>query len=678
MFRPPKHQFAGGSQPLPRVTPETRRRTRAAVIGVALVALLFFASLGWVDWKVSSLPDPSQAYIPGRAILIYDRSGQVLAEEDPQGQYHVVLKLDEMGRYGPAATLAAEDRDFYKHGPVDPIAVARAFAVDVTTGSTAQGGSTITQQLVKVVLLGSEKTLSRKVEEVALAYQMEHRYSKRQILEMYLNRVYYGHGAYGLGSATKTYFGAKKQASELTPAQSALLAALLQAPTYYDPFLHFDRLRERQVWVLHGMVSTGSLTQAEEQRAEQENVRSELTLDLSYRANKAPHFSQWVVAELERQLGSATVHQGGLAVYTTLDSGLQALAESAVTTGVGELGHTGVNNGDLLAAKPDTGEIRAWVGSADYGNQSIGGAFDVVVSPRQPGSSFKPYVYMSALRDRKITWASCLKDSPQNFGGYTPHDFDGRSLGTISARTAILRSRNIPAVQVASMDGIQNAINLAHAMGIKSDLDPSLPTAIGASDVTLFEHLQGYQTFADQGVRVPLFGVVKVVDRNGSVLVQNKPGGGASQVLNQSEAFLMNDTLKDYPRTWNFPWNRTMAAKTGTTDTGNGQGRDAWIMAYNPDIVAGAWVGQTGPDGKGGTISAYGELVADTVMAHFVNGLPATMRDWYNQRPAGVVSKGGYDYFSGTENTPACPGGEGGPGGEGHGHGNGGEGGGGD
>lgn len=643
------------------------------MIAVAVVALLFFGSLGWLDWKVSSLPDPSHSAIPGRAILIYDRNGQLLAEEDPAGEYHVVLKLDQMGRYGPAATLAAEDRDFYKHGPVDPLAIARAFAVDLTAGSAAEGGSTITQQLVKITLLGSEKTLTRKVEEVALAYQMEHRFSKAQILEMYLNRVYYGHGAYGIGSAAKTYFGAGKNAADLTPAQAALLAALLQAPTYYDPFLHFDRLRDRQLWVLHGMESTGALSAAEAQKAEQENVRSEITLDLSYRANKAPHFAEWIVGELERQLGSATVHQGGLAVYTTLDAGLQALAESAVSSGVKELANTGVNNGDFLAAKPDTGEILAWVGSADYSSQSIGGAFDVVVSPRQPGSSFKPYVYMSALRDHKITWASCLKDSPQNFGGYTPRDFDGRSMGTISARTAILRSRNIPAVQVASMDGIQNAINLAHAMGIGSNLDPSLPTAIGASDVTLFEHVQGYQTFANQGVRVPLMGVSKVVDRNGSVLVQNKPASG-TQVLNPSEAFLMNDTLKDYPKTWNFPWNRTMAAKTGTTDTGNGQGRDAWIMAYNPDIVAGAWVGQTGPDGKGGTISAYGELVADTVMAHFVNGLPRTMSDWYNQRPAGVVQKGGYDYLAGTENSPACPGGQGG-GGEGggnNGHGNGG------
>jgi membrane peptidoglycan carboxypeptidase len=393
------------------------------------------------------------------------------------------------------------------------------------------------------------------------------------------------------------------------------------------------------------MVATGALTPAQEQQAESENVQGRLKLDLSYRTQRAPHFVDWLIGDLEQRLGSATVHQGGLAIYTTIDANLQQLAESAVAGGVGDLAGAGVNNGDLLAANPATGEILAWVGSRDYSDAAIGGAYDVVVSPRQPGSSFKPYVYMSALRDGKITWATCLSDAPRSFGGYTPQDFDGRSLGTISARTAILQSRNIPAVEVAEKDGIDNVIALARRMGIQSKLDASLPTAIGASDVTLFDQVQGYQVLADGGSKVALHGFTRVVDRNGNVVAQagaNKP----EPVLSAADAYVMADVLKDYPRTWGFPWNRELAAKTGTTDNG----RDAWVLAYSPDVVIGAWVGQTGADGKGGVTRAYGESVGKTVMARFVNGLPAGMHGWY-QRPAGVVQKGGYDFIAGTENS---------------------------
>src|SRR5438270_1931711 len=430
---------------------------------------------------MQAMPDPSRTGMLAKSIVVYDRGGGILGERDPEGRYHVVLKLDQMGRWGQAATLAAEDRDFYRHGAVDPAAVARAIVVDVTTGTAAEGGSTITQQLVKIELLGSQKTVSRKVQEVLLASSLEHRYSKSQILELYLNRVYYGHGAYGLGSAAKTYFGSDKNAADLTPAQAAFLAGILQAPAWNDPFTHFERARARQLYVLDGMVATGALTPAQEKQAEAEEIGKELKLDTSYRNSLAPHFVDYVIGSLESQLGSATVHQGGLSVYTTIDPQLQRSAERSVADGVAALASSGVNNGMLLAARPTTGEILAWVGSADFGKAEIGGQYDVITSPRQPGSSFKPYVYEAALMSQKFTVDSTVDDTPQNYGGYTPMDYDNNFLGQMCLKDALDRSRNVPAIEVANKVGMGPIIDLATRMGIRDPLEPTLPTAIGAS-----------------------------------------------------------------------------------------------------------------------------------------------------------------------------------------------------
>jgi membrane peptidoglycan carboxypeptidase len=666
--RPDRHQL-GGSESVP-ATPRPAGRVPRAAIALVVIAALLTAALGWLDSEVQALPDPSVSGVLGKAIVVYDRNGHVLGERDPEGRYHVALKLPEMGRLAPAATLAAEDRDFYRHGAVDPVAIARALAVDVASGSAAEGGSTITQQLVKIELLGSQKTVSRKVQELLLAYTLEHRYSKDQILELYLNRVYYGHGAYGIGSAAQTYFRTGTKASDLTAAQAAFLAGILQAPSGNDPFLHYDRARSRELYVLDGMVATGALTPAEAKKAELEDVSKELHLDLSYRTSLAPHFVDYVIASLESRLGSATVHQGGLSVYTTIDPALQKAAEQSVASGVGKLAGTGVNNGMLLAVKPSTGEILAWVGSADYGNPEIGGQYDVITSPRQPGSSFKPYVYEAALLSRKFTVDSVVHDTPQTFAGYTPMDYDNRYLGQLCLKTALQRSRNIPAVETANKVGIGNVIDLASRMGVRDKLEPSLQTAIGGSSVTMFDHVQGYQVFANNGLKVPLTGVTRVVDHNGNAILGTsaREQAGQTQVLTPAEAYLMTYMLKDYQRVWNFPWNRQMAAKTGTTGSSAQPPTDAWVMAYNPDIVIGSWVGHTGPNGQGGTITTYGEAVGNTLMATFVNGLPSSYGDWY-RAPAGLVAvKGSGDpLLPGTEALPGCTS----SGGEGNGHGNG-------
>jgi membrane peptidoglycan carboxypeptidase len=542
-----------------------------------------------------------------------------------------------MGTYGPKATLAAEDRNFYSHGAIDWSSTLRAAFVDLTSGRVQQGGSTITQQLIKIQLLTPQRSIFRKLQEAILAMGLETRYSKDQILEMYLNRVYYGHNAYGLGAASQTYFS--KDPKDLTPAQAAFLAGIIQAPVAYDPQTHFDLAHQRQVYVLHGMLAIHALSPDEEQKAEAEDVKAELKYNPAARQSKAPHFVDYVIGRLEKDYGSAAVQQGGFSIYTSLDLDLQKLAADSVAQGVQDLSRYDVNNADFLAVKPTTGEVLAWVGSADYYNNQIGGQYDVVLSPRQPGSSFKPYVYEAAFRDRKLTPGGAVDDTPQTFqGNYQPKDFDGRFMGQMTARKALVLSRNVPAVETGVKEGMNNVVDLAHAMGINTKLEPVPNTAIGGSEVTLYDHVQGFATFANQGTKEPLISILRITDSRGNLLSETKPGSqdGKQLVLTPAEAYLITDILKDYQNQWHLGWNRQMASKTGTTGATSNQTRDAWILAYNTNIAAGAWVGNTGANGAGGNINAYGELVGDTIMRYFVNGLPAEYNGFL-KRPDGLV-----------------------------------------
>jgi membrane peptidoglycan carboxypeptidase len=417
------------------------------------------------------------------------------------------------------------------------------------------------------------------------------------------------------------------------------------------------------------MVKTGALTRAEADQAAQEDIKAELKFDQSFRRSQAPHFVNYVIGQLEERFGADLVQHGGFAVYTTLDLDLQNLAARSVSDGVNRLKREGVNNGDLLAAKPDTGEILAWVGSADPYDQSIAGAVDVVQAPRQPGSSFKPYVFEAALKDRRITLATTLHDKPTDFGGgYRPKDFDNAFLGNISARRSLLLSRNVPAVETAQIEGIDNVIRTAHSMGVQSDLKPVLSTAIGGSEVTMLEHLQGYQTLANQGTKVPLMAITKITDAQGNNLLYAQDPGhqdGISRPLTPAEAYLITDTLKDYNQQWGLGWRRQMAGKSGTTGGDVvGVHPDAWMMAYNPDIVVGAWGGNTAPNGGGKPVAAFGTDVGQQVLGEFINGLPDSMRDWYKQ-PDGIVTGGGCTadrpsggreiFLAGTEKGVNCP-----------------------
>lgn len=625
----------------------------ALLVVVSLAGVFGLGAYARVN--LAQLPHPGSAEAFFQGLDIYDRGGQLLAQRTPNGEFHIYMPLAQMGDQARLATLAAEDRDFYRHGSVDASALARAALANVAAGETVQGGSTVSQQLIKIEVVGPQRTYPRKLQEAFLAWAMERRYTKDQILEMYLNRVYYGYGAHGLAAATKTYFGRAKEPKDLTAAQAAFLAGLLQAPSALDPKTNWDAVRARQVHVLRAMheMAPDRMPDEELQKAEQEDVRGQLKFDVSNRETKAPHFVKYVIDRLERDLGAAAVQQGGLKIYTTLDANLQAQAERAVAEGVKELGRYGVNNGDLLAVRPATGEVLAWVGSASFANDQIGGQFDVVRSARQPGSSFKPYVYEAALKDRKITLCTAVNDRPTDFGGYQPVDYDNRYLGTMPVRRALLLSRNVPAVEVAQKEGMERVNGLAHELGIRADLSIDLAGAIGASEVTMFDHVQAYSVFANQGWKVPLMAITRVVDASGATVYLQQPGKqeGQRRVLSPAEAYLITDVLKDYAREWRLPWQVRMAAKSGTSG-GKASGSshpDAWMMAYNPTITVGTWGGNTGPDGKGQQTSAFGVNVGSTIASRFINALPREYQGWYGARPAGLVERNRELFLAGTE-----------------------------
>jgi membrane peptidoglycan carboxypeptidase len=607
-----------------------RRTVLTAVAAVAAIALLLFTAA--FAYAVATLPDPSRLDLTGGAIRIVDRHGTLIEERNAQGERTVPVDLKKKGisRAMVNATIAAEDRHFYAHHGVDWGRVVKAFFVDVVARRPEQGASTITQQLAKNAIIRSpSKTPLRKLRELILATQLESRYKKDEILNLYLNTIYYGHRATGIEVASEVYFG--MHASELDLAEASLLAALPAAPSYFDPRLHPDRAKARQQYVLDGMVKQHMISQDEADRAAAEK------LSFAYkeqRATLAPHFVDYVFEELERLYGPSAVARGGFKVTTSLDLTLQQAAQHSVELGIQQLGSKGADNGDLVALDPRTGEILAMVGSVDFYNDSIKGQYNVVTALRQPGSSFKPYVYEQAFRSRQLTMGSLLDDTSSHFAQGQFHDFDYRNMGLITAHQALVLSRNIPALETMQKAGYAEVIALAHAFGITSDLKPEVTTAIGSSEVRLLDHAVGYGTFATGGVKHAAVAVLEVSDRSGHVLDKANLDQSGQRVVSPAEAYLVTDILKDYSAAWHLGWNRPMAGKSGTTNDYH----DAWMMAYAPNIVVGAWVGHTGP-GDSNMNGVYGTMVGSSVLRDFINnGLTQAGIPVMNfQRPSGLV-----------------------------------------
>src|SRR5437868_7240720 len=526
---------------------------------------------------------------------IYARDGVTLLEERYQ-QRRTVVPLNEMSWDLRHATISIEDRDFYNHGAVNPVRMLAAGVYDILHQRAAQGGSTITQQLVKNYLLGASansRSIDRKAKELVLSVELERQYTKDQILEMYLNTIFYGNQSFGVEAASQTYFGTS--ARTLTLAEASFLAGLPQRPTYLNPFLAdgFAHARGRQRDVLDAMVRDGYITAAVADKTYAQDLRPVLTAahqaTAGRRASLAPHFVDYVWNELEQRYDPGYLLRGGLRIVTTLDPKTQALAREAVHDGVGRYARSyKVNNGAMLVMNPHTGEVLAMVGSADYYNTDIVGQVNYTIAARQPGSSFKPYTYITALMNG-WTPASPLEDrnGAHAFPGYPVHDWDGKELGTITLRQSLQQSRNISSVHLFKDVGIQKVFTTAQSLGISTPLDPSLPTTLGASELRMIDHLSAYSTFANGGHRVRPLDILEVRDAAGALLESNPPQVDAGdRVLPASATYQLTDILKGavHP-SMGFP----VAAKSGTTT----DFKDAWYIGYTSNLSVASWMGRT-------------------------------------------------------------------------------------
>jgi 1A family penicillin-binding protein len=556
------------------------------------------------------------------ATQIFDRHGNKLYElyDDER---RLPVKIADLPPYVGQASIAIEDKKFYSHHGFDPWGILRAFIVNRTRGELAQGGSTITQQLMKKAFLTDEKSYDRKIKEIALALITEARYSKEQILEMYLNYIPYGGTAVGIGSAAEAYFNTS--ADKLTLAQASLLAGLPQAPSRYSPF-QSDRsaAKNRQKEVLKNMVELGFITQAQADEAlEEELVYTKQYIDIN-----APHFVFYVRDYLIEKYGQDTTFHGGLRVTTTLDLEIQDTIQASLSAELATLEKLQVGNGAALVTNPQTGEILAMVGSKDYFDEQNDGQVNVTTSLIQPGSSIKPLVYAAAFEQKALNPASVLLDVPtcfKNIGekDYCPRNYSGSFHGPTTVRQALGSSLNIPAVKTLRIIGLESFIDQATQMGITtwtkaSDYGWSL--SLGGGEVRMVDMVTAFGVFANQGVKVPLASIIKIEDYQGQVLYELKSderqetlvkmqtntsirseklddGTTFARVLQPEPAYLVANILRDDSARWLGFGSRSelvikdkdVAVKTGTTN----DVRDNWTIGFTPSLLTAIWVGNT-------------------------------------------------------------------------------------
>lgn len=565
---------------------------RSFKVGLATIFLVLFAA--W--YFTRDLPSPRQLETRqlAQTTKIYDRGGKLLFNvyED---QNRTVVPLLQIPQNLKLATIAIEDKDFYKHRGFDIYGIIRAARQTIFAG-TLQGGSTITQQLVKSAFLSPERTITRKIKELYLAFRVEMAFSKDRILEMYLNQVPYGGTAFGVAAAAEQYFG--KDVGDLTLAEAALLAGLPAAPTFYSPYsADPERAQARQRAVLTRMIEEGYITEEEAKAAAGEPLNTRpATVGI-----RAPHFVMYVREYLAAEYGETVAAQGGLKVTTTLDLDVQEMAQKQVETNIEKLARLRVSNGAALVTKPKTGEILAMVGSKDFFDSSIDGNVNVTIASRQPGSAIKPINYATALERRLITAATVIMDVPTTFSTaprpYKPVNYDGRFHGPVQVRYALGNSYNIPAVKVLALNTVLEMIKKAREMGISTFEDESrygLSLTLGGGEVKMTEAAVAFGVFPNEGTRVDLTPILKIEDSAGRVIEEFKPKSGR-RVLSSETSFLISSILSDNSaRTAAFGPSsllnikgKTVAVKTGTTD----DKRDNWTIGYTPSYLVATWVG---------------------------------------------------------------------------------------
>ncbi|MCL5970687.1 MAG: PBP1A family penicillin-binding protein [Patescibacteria group bacterium] len=627
---------------------------------------------------IQDIPNPKELtlrQIP-QTTKIYDRNGMLLYQIYAS-QNRTVISLSEIPKNLINATIAIEDKDFYNHPGFDISAIIRSAYKDVS-GEGFQGGSTITQQLIKSALLTPETSMIRKVKEVIIAFWAERIYSKDQILEMYFNQVPYGGTAWGVEAASDVYFG--KSTKDLDLAESAFLAGIPKAPTVYSPYGQYpDLWKKRQKEVLNRMVFLRYITQSQEDSA----LKEELAFKSPRIPIKAPHFVMYIKDQLIQKYGLPAVEKGGLNVVTSLDLGIQEKAQNIVAAEVENDRYLNLTNGAAVITNPANGDILAMVGSRDFSYPGFGNV-NVATSFRQPGSSIKVVTYSAAL-SKNLTAATIIDDSPVAFPdgtrAYIPVNYDGKFHGRIPIRLALANSFNIPAVKVLNQIGVPEMVSLGKNMGIKSWGDSSrygLSITLGGAETTMLDMATVYGVLANKGIKVDLNPFIKITDIKGNVLEEKKQNGWnqilaeggknktvsfdtGKRALDEGVAYIISNILSDNSaRSLEFGTNsplnipgKTVSVKTGTSDNK----RDNWTIGYTPSFVVTVWVGNNDGSPMSQTL-ASGITGAAPIWNKIMNELLANSRDYKPELPVNVVSKtclGKTEYFiRGTENSVNC------------------------
>lgn len=547
--------------------------------------------------KISSLKD----YEPPIVTQVFSSNGQLIGEFF--SEHRIVVPLSQIPQTLMNAFIAAEDSRFYGHPGVDLLSVVRAVFKNIEAGALVQGGSTITQQVTRSLLLTPEKSFERKIKEAILAYRIDKSLTKDQILHIYLNQIYLGNGAYGVETAAQAYFG--KHVQELNLAECALLAGLPRAPSRYSPIKHPHRAKARQLYALNRMIAEGYISVRDAEQAFQIplNIKPKGQEDMT----SAPYFIEYIRQYLEEKYGEDMVYKGGLRVYTTLDTAMQEIAQNVVVSGLlaieeRQKKEESIESADvesplqgaLICIKAKTGHIKAMVGGRDFGISQFNRA---IQSKRQPGSAFKPVIYAAAI-DKGYTPTTIIIDAPIAYTGveeeelWKPRNYDEEFQGPTLFRTALIQSRNVVTIKILRDIGIDYVVDYAKNMGINFHLNRDLSLALGTSGVSLLELTSAYAVFANQGVRCEPIFVTMVLDRYGDILEVNRPQ--TKKVIGEDTAFIMTKLLEGVVREgtgWRVrALSRPAAGKTGTTNDLT----DAWFIGYTPSLVTGVWVGFDG------------------------------------------------------------------------------------
>ncbi len=559
-------------------------------LGFVIVMLVMLTGIGcgFLTASMNTRPNLAEDLTPSASSQIYDVNGNEIANIHAT-ENRMPVKITQIPKDLQNAFIAVEDARFYEHSGIDPRGILRALWANISGGGVSEGGSTITQQLAKNAYLTQERTLKRKIQEMFLALQLEREYSKQEILEFYLNQIYFGQGAYGVEAAAKTYFG--KDVSALSLNECAMLAGIPKSPNYYSPFNNLEAARARRATVLEQMAKYHYISDSEASRLKKEELK--LVRPTTGDGSEASYFIDYVVQGLIDKYGADAVYKSGLKIYTTIDMDMQRAAEASMKmlpTFETDKNGLAQPQGALVAIDPHTGQIKAMVGGrgTDQFNRAT-------MAERQPGSAFKPFVFVAALENR-FTPNTIIEDSPIMVGDWEPENYNRNYNGKVTLRYVAEQSLNVPTVKIAQKIGMDKPIYYAQEMGISTFVldgptnDRGLATSLGGltRGMTPLELTSAYGTFANQGIHVEPTAIIKVLDRNGKILEQAKPK--QKNVISEASAADLTDMLQGVMTRGTGTGaaiGRPAAGKTGTTS----DYCDAWFVGYTTDLVAGVWIG---------------------------------------------------------------------------------------